>query len=194
MAVRVVETDFGTKEATKKKITEIQKMKRKQIQWFAWKYWYKVYQYAVQECPVGTSASTGRPNYIGGSLRASIRVTRGRPTSSIFKSGPYGVSRRAHGDHGWTYTIQAGGGGVINPNYGREVDYAAAVHDGHMGKGGKFVPPNRFLDRAITRAEGDYRKMTQEMLAWFEKKWAEGGLRGVPPRGYYLPTKMQMGG
>lgn len=194
MAARIVETDFGTKEATKKTITQIQLKKTRQMQWLAWRYWWKVYQYALQECPVGTPATTGRPNYIGGSLRMSIRITRGSPTSAVFRSGPYGVSRQTYGDSSWIYSIQAGGGGVINPNYGREVDYAAAVHDGHMGRGGRWIPPNRFLDRAIARAEGDYMKMANDMLSWFEGEWSKGALNNVPPRGFYLPTKFNIGG
>lgn len=192
MAMRVVETDFGTKQATINKIREIQEKKYQQFTWLSWRYWWAVYQYALQECPVGTPESTGKPGYIGGSLRQSIRIARGSPSG--MNMGPFGVSVSGGGDYSWIYHIQAGGAGVINPNYGREVHYAAAVHNGWMDKRGGWHPGNPFLDRAVMRAEAEFKKMTDEMLDWVERKWAEGALRDVPPRAYFAPTKFQVGG
>jgi len=192
MAVRIEETDLGTKQATKDKIREIQKEKYQKFIWLSWRYWNKVYQYALQECPVGTPASTGRKGYIGGSLRASIRIARGTPSDRIFKMGPFGVSISGQDEYSWTYHIQAGGGGVINPNYGREVDYAKAVHDGWVNRKGIFRPGNPFLTRALMRGEAEFKKMTDEMMNWIERKWSEGALNSVPPRGYFVPTRLQV--
>jgi len=79
--------------------------------------------------PVGTPASTGKPGYIGGSLKKSIRLQRfARP--------------RAH-------TLRVGvsaGGYITNPNSGKKVDYARYVHDGTSR-----MPARPFLKQAYDK-------------------------------------------
>jgi len=163
----VIEYDFNSKGATKKQIRRIQKEGPIEFDKKVRKWWWKVYQTALQECPVGTSASTGRRGYIGGSLRATIRVRRGRNTT-----GQYDVARKPQGAM-TEYYITAGGGGIVNPNYGREVDYAQAVHDGHMSMGGRFVPPNPFLDRALMKHMAELDEKMLKYMDWIEKTWAQ---------------------
>lgn len=190
MAARIVETSLGTKKGAKQALQRIKKGKKKQFQWLMYRYWLKVYQYALEECPVGTPLSTGIKNYMGGSLRASIRISRTGKSGE----GKFGVSRAMPDDTRWEYYITAGGQGVINPNYGRVVDYAAAVHDGYLSRSGRFIAPNPFLNRAIMRAEGEFREMSRKMMDWVEREWTEGGLRAAPPKGYHVTTRIGEGG
>ena len=180
MAARIVETSFGTKRLTIEKIQKIKRLKGRRWQWLMWRYWMKVYQYALQECPRQT-----------GALAASIRVKRGNPRGRQWQSGPFGVTRALPNDERWIYHISAGGAGVINPIHKREVDYAKAVHDGWVDpRTGRWHPGNDFLNRAILRAEVDFRNTIKQMMDWVEKEWAAGNLRGIPPRGFYFPVRI----
>lgn len=149
VAARIVETDFGSKGATKRKIEQLQRDAPKMFDRLLFRYWQKVYSYAVRECPVDTAA-----------LRATIRIQKGRNTT-----GRYVVGR---GDRVSEYYILAGGGGVINPRHKREVDYARAVHDGTSKQ-----PANPFLDRAMMKAEKDYQDFIRKYLDWFQKTWSD---------------------
>lgn len=85
---------------------------------------------AKKYCPVGTPESTGIPGYIGGSLKKSTRLERrAKP-----KGKTYYVGLRA-------------GGYVTNPNTGKKVDYALAVHEGTSR-----MPPRPFIRLALRQA------------------------------------------
>ena len=68
---------------------------------------------AKELAPVGTPESTGKPGYIGGSLRASGRIQHFAKEAGLALN--IGVSF---------------GGYVTNPNTGKKVDYAKYVHEG----------------------------------------------------------------
>jgi len=66
------------------------------------------------------------------------------------------------------YYILAGGGGVINPIHGREVDYARAVHDGTSRQAA-----NPFLDRAIAATNREFEEFINKYFKWIETEWAK---------------------
>ena len=180
MAARIAETSFGTKRATIEKIDEIIELKGRRFQWLMYRYWLRVYEYAIAECPVQT-----------GALRASIRIHRGAIRSRSYNPGAFGVTMGfATTEERWEYYITAGGAGIINPIHKREVDYAKAVHDGWVDGRGRLHLGNPFLTRAIMRAEGEFRETVKDMLDWVEKKWSEGALKNIPPKGYFTPLRI----
>jgi len=174
MSARIEEYDFGTKAATRRKIQEMQDTAPMKFDRAVYKWWFKVYQTALQECPVDT-----------GALRASIRIQRGETEPQ----GKFVVGRTA--DYASTsYYIAAGGGGVINPKHKREVDYAQAVHDGYYTGGtklatvegfktkksvgiGRWMAGDPFLDRAIQMNEGEFWKIMGEFMDDKQKQWSE---------------------
>lgn len=176
MACRVIETSFGTKQATVDKIDEINRLKGKKRQWLMYRYWLKVYENALRECPVDT-----------GALRASIRISKSEGFGEKYEKAVHIKGA----DESWDYYIIAGGGGIINPKHKKEVDYALAVHDGFVDKGGMWHPGNPFLERAFNQAEEELNKSLNEYLDWIEKKWAEGALKEAPPDAYQLSLRMQ---
>jgi hypothetical protein len=203
MAARIVEEDFGTKRATKKVMTQLQEETPDKFDDFILKYWRIVEKYAKELCPVGTPQSTGRPNYIGGSLKKSIRIQKGAPSDDKFERGVSGrwVAKT-------TYYLVAGGGGIFNPNNRREVDYARAVHDGYYTGGmkrtrlpvssgltktgrrktrlmprGRFIAGRPFLTLAIQKAAPDLERMINEYMSDKEKVWVSNqpAVGGVSP-------------
>jgi hypothetical protein len=195
MALRIEEYDFGTKKGAIRAATRLQRHAPQRFPRAVWKYWYKVYQFALQEVPVDT-----------GALRRSIRIVRGKENVT----GEYvrGVSLKGvEVNH-----MIVAGGGVINPRHGKEVDYAQAVHDGYYSGGrrrtrlprsagltktgrrrtrmiamGRWVPGNPFLTRAIRKAEPYFKQVMREYMDEKEKLWIEGQ---TMPNIFSLPTRM----
>lgn len=90
---------------------------------------YEIKETAKELCPVGTPESTGKPGYIGGSLRQSIRIQRfARPAAHTLRVGV------------------SAGGYITNPNSGRKVDYARFVHEGTSR-----MPARPFLKQAYDK-------------------------------------------
>ncbi len=86
----------------------------------------QVVRKAKQDAPIGTPQSTGIPGYIvAQSYQRSIRRVPPKKTLGKF-----------------VVEIIAGGGDVINPNTGREVDYAERLERGWSGQApeGVMVP------------------------------------------------------
>lgn len=150
MAARIEETDFGTKNATIRKIIELKREAPGMFDRLLFRYWQKVYSQAVREVPVDTAA-----------LRNSIRIQKGR--KGVGRK--YEVGKRHHISE---FYIIAGGGGVINPKHKREVDYARAVHEGTAR-----TPPNRFLNRAIEKTNKDLEEFLKKYMDWYAKTWSE---------------------
>lgn len=170
MAARIEEYDFDTKHATIKKIRQMQREIPSRFDAAIFRWWKKVYMAALELCPVET-----------GALRASIRIQRGKGNTKKFE-----VSRQPSGVQ-TEYYIVAGGGGVINPRHRREVDYAAAVHDGYVRSDGYVWPGNPFLERAIQRHIGTMEEEIKKYMDWQQKEWAEDQ-PSVPQR-WNLPVR-----
>lgn len=185
MAARIVETDLGTKQGAVDAFHRVARHAPDKFTTMMWKYWWRVYQTALQEVPVDT-----------GALRASIRIQRVKETSNKYVVG------RTMSHVEAIYMILAGGGGIINPRHKREVDYARAVHDGHFTRGttlmsvagskkkkkvgvGRWVPPNPFLTRAIQQNSEYLTQLLREYMDGKVKAWTEGGL---PPAVGGVPT------
>lgn len=86
----------------------------------------QVVRKAKQDAPIGTPQSTGIPNYIvSEAYKRSIRKLSPTKTFGFFVA-----------------EIKAGGGDVINPNTGREVDYAERLERGWSGQApnGVMIP------------------------------------------------------
>jgi len=164
----VTETDLGTKEGAKTALQRIKKNGGVRFRHLMYRYFQQVYFYALLECPVDT-----------GALRASIRLSR----SKFSEAGDYSVNRSVQFDDDtkpWEYTISAGGQGVINPKHRREVDYAAAVHDGYTMKNGVWHPGDEFLNRAFARGDVDYALNVEKWWEEIGKMWEAGGLKAPP--------------
>jgi hypothetical protein len=172
MAVRLIETDFGTKDATLLKITEIMNKKNSMFEHLVYKYWQSVYYNAIDECPKDT-----------GALSASIRIRKAGETTSA-PPGPYGISLQAR-DFETSWYITAGGAGIVNPKHKREVDYAQAVHEGYKDASGRFHPPNRFLERAFQKSLAELWDLERKIGKWYMDKWREGAIT-VPPSDFYM--------
>jgi hypothetical protein len=172
----VVETSYGTKRDAKFALKRIKEKGGRRWQHLMYRYWLRVYFYAIQECPVDT-----------GALRASIRISR----SSKEVSGEGVVYRGVPGDEKWEYYISAGGNGIINPKHKKEVDYASAVHDGYVTNSGVFRMGNPFLERAIRRGDSDFNRYFEQWYEEIGKEWEAGGLRHVPPLSYSVPLRIE---
>lgn len=164
--VELMETDFGTKEKTRKVIKKILGEKGVKFQQALAQYVNRVKNDAKLLCPVGTPASTGKLNYVGGSLRNSIRAT----STENIPRGSFVVGRDLILD----YQIIAGGPPYINPNTKRFVDYAQAVHDGTSK-----ISPRPFLTDAIAKNAGQFEEVHKRYLDWIENEWSKDqGVRG----------------
>lgn len=183
MAIRMVESSANTKPKTIKKLKDMKKLKGRKLQWVMYRYWMKVYFYALEECPEDT-----------GALKRTIRITRDAKTESKSDAkgtSGTGISMGTEGDTRWDYVITAGGQGVVNPKHNREVDYASAVHDGYYSiYTARYVMGNPFLMRAIQRGEADFKSSINEYIKWFEDEWKEGNLHSAPWKTYNLNTKI----
>lgn len=144
MAARIEEMDFGTKAITRKVFGALQREAPKVFDQLMFRYWQKVYSYAVREVKVDT-----------GALRNTLRIMKS-------EDSPMGKYIVGTGDFISEYMLVAGGAGIINPKKGTEVDYARAHHD-----------INPFLDRAIQLAEPDFEEFVAKYMNWFQKRWTQ---------------------
>lgn len=139
------EDDAGTKRRTKEALKKTKEELDKEFREAMMKYWYRVWEVARQLCIEYGAVDTW-------ALYESIRLVW--DASPI--GGLYEVIVSAEGVD-MTALIKVGGVG-INWKTGRVVDYAQAVHDGHMSRGGEWVRARPFLMDAITICE-PYRMM-----------------------------------
>jgi hypothetical protein len=145
MAVRIEETDFGTKTATRRKIDQIVRENPAKFKSMMVRYWYRVKENAIMAITELDAVDTG-------ALRNSIRLIDGGSVGTGISRGKYEVART---DTSLTTFIVAGGGGEINTRKNREVDYAQAVHDGY------------FRSPTVKRV---FRKMNKERKSGGQKK------------------------
>jgi hypothetical protein len=212
MAAQVIETDFGTKEATRRKMVEMRDSTPTQFEIMMDKYWFKVYQNAVESITEMGAVDTG-------SLRQSIRIEKNKTIDPEFSTH----SEIARTDAEFNGYIVAGGGGVINRKHNREVDYAQEVHDGYFtskhakiefknisklrkSKGFKKLSPSQlsnpnrlgggfagwkagrpFLDDAIQKTEAYLEELIKDYMDGKELKWTEGQPLGSS---FSLPQQM----
>jgi len=102
---------------------------------------------AKQLCPIDT-----------GTLATSIRIVTQAPTGGFFEVTKDPLSNKI----GVTALITAGGW-LVNPKTGRIVDYAQAVHDGHITRGGGYYMGVPFLTMAIDQCEPEYQMMVKRI-------------------------------
>jgi len=153
------ETDFGSKRRAMEAMRKTRENRDPAFKKALRPYWNKVLRDAKALCPVGTPATTHRFPYIGGSLKRSIRIRNRPPAGSHFE-----VVRRPDDVH-ITKVIVAGGN-VVNPNTGRIVDYARAVHDGTMKQS-----PKPFLSMALVKNEGALQMAIDKYFRDMLKDW-----------------------
>lgn len=193
MAVRIEETDFGTKNATKKKCDQIIRENPAKFKAMMNRYWYRVYENSV-------SAITDMGAVDTGALRDSIRIIDGATVGTGVSRGKYEVGRT---DPEYSSVIVAGGGGYINDRKKTEVDYAQAVHDGSFktaaikkiyrktnkqrksqgqtkltpqqfgASGGGWVPGRPFLDEGVKRTEAYFEQLLDQFLNDILNNWAK---------------------
>ena len=144
------EDDAGTKKKTKEALKKTKEELDREFREVAMKYWYRVWEVARQLCIEYGAIDTW-------ALYNSIRIVW--DASPI--GGLYEVVVSSEGVD-MTALIRVGGIG-INWKTGRVVDYAQAVHDGHMSRGGKWVMGRPFLMDAIIQCE-PYREMLMEQF------------------------------
>jgi len=173
MAINLIEYDYDTKASTRRMIIKLKKENPKKFREMYFRWLQRVYQKARKYCPVDT-----------GALRASIRIVAGdNPlTGPKMTSGDKYIAvvggkmngGQAKEEQLW---IVAGGGGYINPKKGREVDYAAAVHD-----------KKPFLAMAMSSEMKTLHKWMEDHLKWVGKVWTSD----VPSIGgmWKLPTAL----
>ena len=115
---------------------------------------------------MGNPLSTGKRNYIGGSLKKSGRLTK---TENIPK-GRFVAGRDVILD----YQIIFGGPPFFNPNTKRFVDYALAVHEGTM----KMAPrPASSKARSAAARNTSTFSRIQSRSAWRSRCAQSGMLR-----------------
>jgi len=137
MAVVLEETDRGSK---KRLWNALERMFKDRTEWnIAWdEFWTKVEEDAKVLCPVDT-----------GALRESIRVINIEEAESVNIGAPEYAVIQTTDIQSDGRIIVAGDETMMNPKTFRPVDYAQAVHDGHVSKSGKWVEGTRFLETAI---------------------------------------------
>jgi hypothetical protein len=189
MAARIVEYDFGTKGATKRKMEEMKTMVPDKFRKMMTRYWTRVYENVI-------TYMYDEGIYDTGALSASVRIEMSKTIAPGFGFN-YEVVRT---DGDASAYIVAGGGGVINPRHKKEVDYAQAVHDGHfvtgkqrrafiktnklrrgmempkiktvdLGTGTGWVPGRPFLDEGINRTEGYLDELLKDYMNDKESVW-----------------------
>jgi len=156
--IKIQETDMGSKDRARKAIGEIIQHRPVEFNQKMQEYVSSVYRDARRLCPVGTSFSTGIKGYVGGTLRSSIRLQK-----------PQHVPKGSHvagRDIGLDFYIIAGGPPFRNPNTGRIVNYAQAVHDGTMK-----MAPRPFLTQALDMNRAKQDKAMKEYLDSIERRW-----------------------
>ena len=166
MSVVIHETDFGTKGRAQLKLQELYKNNPKVFDQIVYKFWQKVYFYALKACPKDT-----------GALAASIRLKR--IGSIVDQTKVYKVAIKSNDNVASEWIITAGGEGIINPRHKKEVDYARAIHDGYR-RGNKWIKGRPFLTQAFNKALKEMPFYLAEYGKWAEETWAEGGMK-VPP-------------
>jgi len=149
----LTETDDGSKKKLGNAIDKTMKFNEEKFEEYMDEYWRRVYEDAWRLCPVGTPASTGIPNYIGGSLRETIAVVDTPPAGIAFE-----VVKQPNVQFVSRF-IKAGSDVYINPNTGSVIDYAQAVHDGTW-----VMPPRPFLMRALDLNEPFLEAIIQKYL------------------------------
>jgi len=141
MSFNIWEYDFKTKEKTKNRITALQKQNPQKWRNLSFAFLKRVYENALQECPVDT-----------GALRASHRIVEGenpniaRPADATKYVKELGLEQE---NPEWRLWLVAGGGGVINPKKNKEVDYAQAVHDRNPWLRRAFKQSLPYLERTF---------------------------------------------
>jgi len=134
MSVVLIETDLGTKDKCKKALARVQNtLNRKGKRgWNEW--WNQVLADAIVECPK-----------IFGSLSRTIRTENiGSPQESFVAESYVYIKDKQE-----LLNKMIVAGGEIDMITGVNVNYAQAVHDGHVSTGGNWVAANPFLERAI---------------------------------------------
>ncbi len=135
----IFEDDLGTKKRTRKALDN---MFRKRGPWKrVWdNFWKKVESDAKAFCPVRTGALWSTVKVIDIGETGDIGAPEFQKISVIMPAQDIQKDTRA---------IVAGDISVINPESGKPVTYAQAVHDGYMSRTGTWVAGNPFLDMSI---------------------------------------------
>jgi len=132
VSVQITETDWGTKRKTMLALKRViaQAIPR-EITGALREYCEELWRTSFALAPKET-----------GTLANSIRFEKREKASQGFE-----VERYSYDLGEWK--IKAGGTEFINPRTKMPVDYAQAVHDGHMTKSGSWVPGQPFLSMAV---------------------------------------------
>jgi len=157
---RLIESDEGTKRGAQRALVRVDRTIKRELPRAIDEYWYRVLVSARRNCPVGTPASTRRKGYIGGSLRATIEIVDSPPAGAAFEVVASPESQVI------SKYIKAGSDTYINPNTGRVVDYAQAVHDGTFR-----MPPRPFLTMALAENQAFLDDVLNRMLNKMGKAW-----------------------
>ncbi len=162
MSIYIQETDQGSKKRYVHVLREIQRKRSPEFKKFEQFVGDKVLKDAKRLCPVGTPTSTGIPNYIGGTLKSTVRKEN-KPIEGMAK-GEIAVGSTT--DPQCTIVILAGGI-KVNPNTGRLCDYAQPVHDGTFK-----MPPRPFIRQAWEMNEAHVDKALSQYMERITKDWA----------------------
>lgn len=116
---------------------------------------YQINNVILHNCPKDT-----------GTLATTIRIVTQAPTGGFFEV----VKNPLENTIGVTALITAGGW-LVNPRTGFICDYAAAVHDGHLTRGGGYYAGVPFLTMAIDASEAEYQQMVKKIFDAQERAW-----------------------
>lgn len=153
--VAFVETDYGSKGRAKAAAKGFSIEVTKEAKWRLKAWWFRVKETARALCPVDT-----------GTLQATIRIQE----KGLAMEGGYPFEVVYAPQNELISSEIIAGGMLINPKTGRIVDYAQAVHDGHFTRGGKFTPPQPFLQNAINLHIKELDKILGDAIKMAESK------------------------
>lgn len=155
MVVIVRETDSGSKKRAMQATYRTAHAGATTTQNEMLKWLSKVVMLAKSLCPVET-----------GTLARTIRIVTQAPTGGFFEV----VKNPLENKIGVTALITAGGW-LVNPKTGFICDYAQAVHDGHLTRGGGYYAGVPFLTMAIDASEAEYQEMVKKIGDAHENAW-----------------------
>lgn len=155
MVARVVESDRGSKQRAISAGARVARRgaevyQREFLHWLS-----KVVMLAKRYCPVDT-----------GTLAKTIRIVTKAPTGVYFE-----VIRDPLQNKIDVTALITAGGWLVNPKTGRICDYAEAVHDGHVTRGGGYYFGVPFMTMAIDQCTPELDRLTAKLGKAWEQEW-----------------------
>lgn len=150
MAIAIFESDNGTKERTQEEMLQLSRAIPKSVEKELDAVFDKIYNAAIQFCPIDTGALVSTIQIVEGVL--------GEASGSIKDVMIFNKS------------IIAGDETITNPKTGRPVDYARFVHDGYTTRGGVWKAGVPFLTEAVEMYMVELEEAINKVIDYLEKR------------------------